>query len=104
VDDAIKATVAAGIKPEAEGGIFNIGTDVETPVKELAETLIKVSGAKSSIKFVPKESVYGKSYEDIQRRVPQVERMNKILGVQADTPLEEGLKKTWEWFKENPNW
>ncbi|HIE47908.1 TPA: NAD-dependent epimerase/dehydratase family protein, partial [Candidatus Bipolaricaulota bacterium] len=43
IDDAIRATVAAGIKPEAEGVIFNIGTDVETSMKELAELMIKVS-------------------------------------------------------------
>jgi UDP-glucose 4-epimerase len=99
VDDAVRATLAAGLKPEAEGEIFNIGTDVETTIKELAEIMIKVSGAKSKIKFVPKESVYGESYEDIQRRVPRVEKMNRILGVKAETPLEDGIRQTWEWFK-----
>jgi len=99
IDDAIRATVAAGVKPEAEGEIFNIGTDVETTIKELAELMIKVSGAKSRITFVTEESVYGESYEDIQRRVPKVEKMNRILGVKAETSLEEGLRETWEWFK-----
>ena len=99
IDDAIRATVAAGLKPEAEGGIFNIGTDVETSIKELAELMIKVSGAKSKVKFVTKESIYGNSYEDIQRRVPRVDKMKRILGVKAETSLEEGLRQTWEWFK-----
>jgi UDP-glucose 4-epimerase len=98
IDDAIRATVAAGVKPEAVGGIFNIGTDEETTIRELAELMIRISGAKSTVQFVTKESVYGKSYEDIQRRVPNVGRMNKILGVRAETPLEEGVRKTWEWF------
>lgn len=101
IDDAIKATFIAGTKPEAEGEIFNIGTDVETSMKELAEIMIKVSGATSEIKYVEKETVYGKSYEDIQRRVPVVDKMNKILGVKAEMPLETGLKNTWEWFKAN---
>jgi UDP-glucose 4-epimerase len=61
--------------------------------------MIKVSGAKSKIKFVTRESIYGESYEDIQRRVPKVEKMNRILGVKAETSLEEGLRETWEWFK-----
>jgi len=99
IDDAIRATVAAGLKPEAEGEIFNIGTDVETSIKELAELMIKVSGAKSRITFVTEESVYGESYEDIQRRVPKVAKMNRILGVRAETSLENGLRETWEWFK-----
>ena len=100
VDDAIRATVAAGLKPEAEGEIFNIGTNVETSIRDLAELMIKVSGAKSKIKLVPKESIYGESYEDIQRRVPRVEKMKRILGVVATTPLEEGVRRTWEWFRD----
>ncbi|MEI6632995.1 MAG: NAD-dependent epimerase/dehydratase family protein [Chlamydiota bacterium] len=99
VDDAIRATVNAGLKPEAEGEIINIGTDVETSIRELAEMMIKVSGAKSKVTLVPKESIYGESYEDIQRRVPKVEKMHRILGVKATVSLEEGVRRTWEWFK-----
>lgn len=99
VDDAMRATVNAGLKEEAVGEIFNIGTDVETPIIELAEEMIKITGAKSEIKFVDQEQIYGKRYEDIQRRVPNVTMMNKILGVKAETPLSEGLAKTIEWFK-----
>ena len=99
VDDAIRATVNAGLKPEAEGEIINIGTDVETSIRELAELMIKVSGAKSKVKLVPKESIYGESYDDIQRRVPKVEKMYRILGVKATTSLEDGVRRTWEWFK-----
>jgi UDP-glucose 4-epimerase len=99
VDDAIKATVAAGLKDEAVGGIFNIGTDRETSIRELAELMVKIDGNGCPIKYVTQEEVYGKSYEDIQRRVPDVTRMREILGVEATTPLEEGLKRTYEWFK-----
>lgn len=100
VDDAIKATFNAGIKKEAEGEIFNIGTDKETTILELAQTMIKISRAKSKIKFVSKESIYGKSYEDIPRRVPEVTKMKKVLKVIPKVNLEKGLKKTIEWFKE----
>lgn len=100
VDDAIKATFNAGIKKEAEGEIFNIGTDKETTILELAQTMIKISRAKSKIKFVSKESIYGKSYEDIPRRVPKITKMKNILKVTPKISLEEGLKKTIKWFKE----
>ncbi|MBI3084578.1 MAG: hypothetical protein HYY88_02435, partial [candidate division NC10 bacterium] len=49
--------------------------------------------------FVPQESVYGDSYEDVPRRVPRVQRMHEILKVRAETPLEKGLRQTIEWFK-----
>jgi UDP-glucose 4-epimerase len=43
--------------------------------------------------------VYGSSYEDIPRRVPDTTRMRTILGVTAETGLEEGLRRTIEWFR-----
>ncbi|RME80498.1 MAG: NAD-dependent epimerase/dehydratase family protein [Planctomycetota bacterium] len=100
VDDAIQATVAAGLKPEAEGQIFNIGTDVETTIKELAETMIQILPTGSKIRYVNQEEIYGKSYEDIPRRVPSIEKMKKILGVEPSTSLKDGLTKTIEWFRE----
>ena len=98
IDDCIKATMEAGLNPAAVGGTFNIGNDRETTVKELAETMVKVSGRDCEIVYVPQEEVYGKSYEDIQRRVPDITRMREVLGVDPSTPLEHGLKVTYDWF------
>ncbi len=100
VDDAIRATVAAGLEPRAEGQIFNIGSDRETSILELAETMIRAAGSSSSITFVRQEAVYGDSYEDVPRRVPALQRMHEILGVRAETPLEEGLRRTIAWFRD----
>jgi UDP-glucose 4-epimerase len=99
VDDAIRATVAAGLKPEAIGQLFNVGSDRETSIRELAEMMIRVAQSASSIRYVPQEAVYGTSYEDVPRRVPAVNRMHEILGVRADTSLEDGLARTIEWFR-----
>lgn len=99
IDDCIRATVAAGLAPGTDGEIFNIGTNVETSILDLARTMIAVGGSTSTIRFVSQESVYGPSYEDIPRRVPDVTRMETILGVRAETPLEEGLRRTIDWFR-----
>jgi len=101
VSDAVRATVEAGLRADAEGRVINIGTDVETSVLELARTLIEVAGTDTPIEFVPQESVYGDSYEDIPRRVPDVTRMRELLGVTASVPLREGLEKTVRWFRED---
>ena len=98
IDDAIRATVEAGLNDRAVGEIFNVGTEVETSVLELAETMIRIAGSKSKVVFVPQQSVYGESYEDVPRRVPSVQRMHEILGVRAETSLEKGLRQTIEWF------
>lgn len=99
VDDAIRATVAAGLKEEAVGGIINIGSDKEVSIKELAELMIALSGSTSSVTFVPQKSIYGDSYEDIPRRVPDSSRMREILGVTPQISLEDGLRRTIEWFR-----
>jgi UDP-glucose 4-epimerase len=99
IDDAIRATIAAGIAPGTDGEAFNIGTDVETSIADLANLMIDIGGAKSSIKYVTQESVYGSSYEDIPRRVPDNAKMRNILGVRADISLREGMARTIEWFR-----
>jgi UDP-glucose 4-epimerase len=88
------------LNDRAVGEIFNVGSDVETSVLGLAETMIRIAASPSKVVFVPQHSVYGDSYEDVPRRVPCVRRMHEILGVRADTPLEKGLRQTIEWFRE----
>lgn len=99
VEDAVHATVAAGVTDEAVGKIINIGTDTEVSIHSLAELMIRLWGSRSRITFVPQESVYGRSYEDIPRRVPDLQLMKRILGVTPQVPLEDGLRRTIEWFR-----
>jgi len=99
VTDAVTATANAGLRPETDGAIFNIGTDVETSILDLAKLMIEISGSSSTIKFVRQEEVYGSSYEDIGRRVPDARRMHERLGIGELVPLREGLAKTIEWFR-----
>lgn len=99
VDDAVRATVAAGLRPEAVGQAINIGSDREISIADLARLMVRLSGSSSQVIFVPKEAVYDRGYEDIPRRVPSVRRMHERLGVRADTSLEDGLRRTIEWFK-----
>jgi UDP-glucose 4-epimerase len=99
VDDAVRATVAAGLRTEADGQAINVGSDTEVSIRELAELMITLSGSPSRPIFVPQESVYDRGYEDIPRRVPVLGRMHDVLGVRAETRLEDGLARTIEWFK-----
>jgi UDP-glucose 4-epimerase len=102
VTDAIRATAAAGLVPEAVGQVFNIGNPVETPILELAQLMVELSGSKSEITFVPQERIYGQSYEDVPRRVPDISRMQEILQVSPEVSLRDGLAQTIAWFREHP--
>jgi UDP-glucose 4-epimerase len=104
VTDAVAAIVAAGMKPEADGQAINIGIEVETSVLEFAKLMIELYGpAKSKIKFVSQEEVYGNSYEDIPRRVPDTTRMRTLLGVTPKVSLREGTAVAMEWFRQEQN-
>ncbi len=99
VDDAVRATVAAGLVPAAEGQAINVGSEEEVSIRDLAARMIRIAGSSSSVSFVPKEAVYDRGYEDIPRRVPSVRRMHELLSVRAEVTLDEGLGRTIEWFK-----
>jgi UDP-glucose 4-epimerase len=99
VSDAVKATANAGLQDNTNGEIYNIGTDVETSILDLAKKMIEISGSSSEIRFVGQEEVYGDSYEDIGRRVPDATRMKEVLGVRDLSSLEDGLRRTIDWFR-----
>jgi len=100
VSDTIDALVQAGLRPEADGHAINIGTEVETTVLEFAELMLELYGtSKSKIRFVTQEEVYGDSYEDIPRRVPDTTKMRTLLGLTPKVSLREGLERSIEWFR-----
>jgi UDP-glucose 4-epimerase len=100
VTDAVAATVAAGLNPAAEGNAINIGVNAETSVLDFAKLMLELYGpSKSQIKFVAQEEVYGNSYEDIPRRVPDNSKMRNLLGVEPKVSLREGTKLSMEWFR-----
>ncbi len=94
VDDMLRAVLLCMIKPEAVGESFNIGNqrDVVT-IYGLASTIVRVLGSKSEIIFREKNSA------DIELRIPHVEKASRILGFNAEVFLEEGIRRTAEFYK-----
>jgi UDP-glucose 4-epimerase len=100
VDDTVRGTILAGTVPGAVGKVFNIGTDRETKIVDLAHTIRQLVGSESEVVQVPYRSVFGENFEETRRRVPDIRRSVEILGFRAQTPLEEGLRKTIAWFEQ----
>ena len=100
VTDAVAATIAAGTNRDADGQAINIGVDVETSVLEVAQLMLELYGpCKSKITFVAQEQIYGNSYEDIPRRVPDNTKMRRLLGVEPKVSLREGTQLAMDWFR-----
>jgi UDP-glucose 4-epimerase len=102
VSDTVEGIYQAAIRESANGEIINIGSDREITILELAHLVKRLSGTpgKLEIKFVPYSSFTGKKYEDVMRRVPDVRLCERLLGVRACVPLEEGLARTIAWQRE----
>ena len=100
IDDVMQGTIDVALSPEAEGGIFNIGSTREVSIIELATIMKEVGGFTSPFRFVPHKDVFGERYEDIPRRIPDVSRIRATVGWEERTPLEEGLKLTIDYYGE----
>jgi UDP-glucose 4-epimerase len=101
IDDTIAGTVLAGEVKAGEGSVFNIGSDAETTVLDLALAIKRLSGSRSKIIFVPYRAYYGEGFEDTRRRVPSIDRAKEVLGFVPKVGLEEGLIRTIAWCREH---
>jgi UDP-glucose 4-epimerase len=101
VADTVRGTLLASDVPEAVGDVFNVGSDYEITILDLAHLIKELSGSTSEITHTPHWRYYGNSYEDTARRRPETSKSARILGFRAATPLREGLRRTVEWCRRN---
>lgn len=93
VDDAVAATVAAVEAPTAANEIVNVGNpEAECTINELAALLGRVAGKAIEPRHVPFEG------EGTRRRVPDVTKARELLGFAPEVELDEGLRRTYEWY------
>jgi UDP-glucose 4-epimerase len=96
VDDMIEGLMYALESPNALGESFNIGNArAVTTIFGLAETICRVLDSKSQIIFRPPLSA------DIELRIPETNKAEKLLGFKAKVDLEEGIRQTAAWYREN---
>ncbi|MCV7347666.1 NAD-dependent epimerase/dehydratase family protein [Mycolicibacterium rhodesiae] len=104
VDDAISGTLLAADSDSGIGELFNIGSMIETNMRDAVDLAIKIANVESvssTVAFNTAEQ-YGARYEDIPRRVPDSTKAQRVLGWKLEVDLEEGLRRTIEWARANP--
>ena len=80
VYDVIDAVIAIAFSENTIGKVINIGNDFEISIIELARKIIRETDSKSEIVYVPYEEAYGAGFEDMERRVPNIELINQLVG------------------------
>lgn len=97
VQDVVGAIIKLAEHPQAVGQVFNIGSTREITIYELAQKVIELSGSRSRIELVPYDEAYAPGFEDMRRRVPSIEKINKLIGYQPRHSLEDTLKRVIEY-------
>jgi UDP-glucose 4-epimerase len=80
VYDVIDAVIAIAFAKNTIGKVINIGNDFEISINDLAQKIIAETASKSKIVYVPYEEAYGDGFEDMERRVPNIELINSLVG------------------------
>jgi UDP-glucose 4-epimerase len=87
VYDVIDAVVEIAFAKNTIGKAINIGNDFEISINELAKEIIRKTGSKSEIVYVPYEEAYGAGFEDMERRVPNLDLVKDLVGWQPQRDL-----------------
>lgn len=93
VDDAVEATMLAGLSVKAEGEVFNIASGIETSVNDLAQKIMDVTET-----FIPPEYIDRRDIDNIRRRVLNIEKIRRVLRFSPQYNLSKGLEKTYQWI------
>lgn len=94
VQDTVDALLALPRYKTAVGQIFNVGSETEITIYNLAKLIIRLLNSKSKIELVPYDKAYAPGFEDMLRRKPKIEKLKKTVGFSPKTSLEEIVLKT----------
>jgi UDP-glucose 4-epimerase len=94
VSDVVRAMLLLADSREAEGQVFNAGSDEEVSVGELAKRIKRMCHSDSAIELVPYEQAYGQSFEDMRRRVPDLQKIRRAVGYRPQVSLDRLLELT----------
>ena len=89
VQDAVEATLRLIGTPEAVGEVFNVGSDREVTMRQLADMVREAAESPSEIHLIPYAEAYAAGFEDMPRRVPDVSKLERAVGYRPRTSLED---------------
>ena len=75
--------------PACFGQVVNLGNEAEVSINDLAKKAIAMTGSTSELKYIPYSEAYGSGFEDMQRRVPSLEKAKRLIGYQPTRTLED---------------
>ena len=99
VTDIVAAMIGLAEHPHAEGEVFNLGSQEEIAIIDLARTVKRRTGSVSPIVKIPYDEAYEIGFEDMRRRVPDISKTRNLIGFSPKTGLDEILDRVIEHFR-----
>lgn len=96
VDDIIDGTLRAGVTSETVGQAFNLASETETRVIDVARTVNDIIGSNNGVEYVRR-----RSWDKIVKRRASIEKARRFLGYEPKTEIKEGIQRTVDWFLAN---
>ena len=93
VSDVVRGLMALVAEPRAVGDVFNVGNPEEVTIRELAERVRVLTGARSKVILVPYDLAYEAGFEDMPRRVPDIRKIQALVGFEPTVSLDEILRR-----------
>lgn len=100
VRDVVDAIHKLSVEPGAIGGVFNIGSNEEISIGQLAQRVIERVGSRSTVELVPYEAAYEPGFEDFMRRVPSIEKITSLIEWKPTTPLDDTIDQIIQFYRE----
>src|SRR5437764_589672 len=98
VGDVVGALMKLMDRDEAVGEVFNIGSNEEVSIMELARRVKELAGSKSEIVTVPYDEAYEEGFEDMPRRVPDISKVGALTGFRPTVTLDQILQSVIEYY------
>ncbi|NLE54993.1 MAG: NAD-dependent epimerase/dehydratase family protein, partial [Lentisphaerae bacterium] len=99
VEDVVGALVRLQDSPTARGHVVNIGNNEEISIEGLAKRVKELTASASEIRYIPYAEAYGEGFDDMQRRVPSLERAGALIGYRPARSLDAILRDVIEYEK-----
>jgi dTDP-alpha-D-glucuronic acid decarboxylase len=102
--DLVRALLLCLDRPEAKGETFNLGHPRERTVRDAIDLIVRACGSDLVPEHRDPRATFGRGFDEIPRRVPEVSKAARLLGWTARVDLDEGARRTAEWARESPEW
>lgn len=99
--DAVGAMIKLMQLPEAAGEAFNIGSQEEITIRQLAEQVIALTGSSSKLDFIPYDKAYEEGFEDMTRRVPDTSKAKRTVGFTPTLRLNDILQSVIRYYRKD---